>query len=79
MSLRIDPIRVEDGAWISSKCVIQKGVTIGRGCVVAPLSVVHKSTRPFSIVGGNPAKFIRDRVLDPNQSASAAQADSAAT
>ena len=61
MSLRIDPITVEDGVWISSMCVVQKGLTIGRGSIVTPLSVVHRSVEPHSIVGGNPAKFIRAR------------------
>ena len=64
MSLRIDPIIIEDGAWISSMCFVQKGVTGGRGSIVTPMSVVHKSIGPFSIVGGNPAKFIRWRASD---------------
>ena len=61
MSLRIDPIVIEDGAWITSMCVVQKGVTIGAGTVVTPLSVVHRSLPPGWICGGNPAVTIRPR------------------
>jgi putative colanic acid biosynthesis acetyltransferase WcaF len=61
MDLRIEPISIEDGVWISTKCVIQMGVTIGRSAVVTPLSVVHKSLDPEGIYGGNPCRFIKRR------------------
>lgn len=61
MDLRVAPIVIEDGAWISSKCVVQMGVTIGRSAVVTPLSVVHRSLLPEGIYGGNPCRFIRWR------------------
>ena len=43
MDLHVAPIIIEDGVWITSKCVVQMGVTIGRSAVVTPLSVVHRS------------------------------------
>jgi putative colanic acid biosynthesis acetyltransferase WcaF len=55
------PIVIEDGAWITAKCVVQMGVTIGRAAVVTPLSVVHRSLEPEGIYGGNPCHFIRNR------------------
>lgn len=61
MDLCIAPIVIEDGAWITSKCVVQKGVTIGRSAVVTPLSVVHQSLEAEGVYGGNPCKFIRKR------------------
>lgn len=61
MDLIVDPIIIEDGAWITSKCVIQSGVTIGRSALVTPLSVVHCSLEPDGIYGGNPCRFIRGR------------------
>jgi putative colanic acid biosynthesis acetyltransferase WcaF len=61
MDLRVSPIVVEDGAWVSSKCVIQMGVTIGESAVVTPLSVVHRSLEPGGIYGGNPCVFIKKR------------------
>jgi putative colanic acid biosynthesis acetyltransferase WcaF len=61
MDLRVSPIVIEDGAWISSRCIVQMGVTVGRSAVVTPLSVVHKSLEPAGIYGGNPCKLIRGR------------------
>lgn len=59
-----DAILIEDGAWITSMCVIQKGVTVGRSAVVTPLSVVHRSLAPDGIYGGNPCRLIRRRFKD---------------
>ncbi|MBN3769185.1 glycosyltransferase [Burkholderia sp. Se-20378] len=53
------PIVIEDGAWIGFESVIMKGVRIGRGAVVAARSVVTKDVAPFSVYGGNPARFIK--------------------
>ncbi|MBN3757018.1 putative colanic acid biosynthesis acetyltransferase [Paraburkholderia sp. Tr-20389] len=61
MDLCVAPIVIEDGAWISSKCVVQMGVTIGRSAVVTPLSVVHRSLEAEGVYGGNPCRFIRKR------------------
>ena len=43
---------------------ILKGVTIGRGCIVAAGAVVNKSTPPYSIVGGVPAKVLKMRFTE---------------
>jgi putative colanic acid biosynthesis acetyltransferase WcaF len=64
MDLRVEPIVIEDGVWITSKCIIQMGVTIGRSAVVTPLSVVHRSLAPEGVYGGNPCRFLRKR-FDP--------------
>lgn len=61
MDLRVAPIVIEDGVWITAKCVVQMGVTIGRSAVVTPLSVVHRSLEPEGVYGGNPCRFIRKR------------------
>ncbi|RKE26220.1 putative colanic acid biosynthesis acetyltransferase WcaF [Paraburkholderia sp. BL23I1N1] len=61
MDLRVAPIVIEDGVWITSKCVVQMGVTVGRSAVVTPLSVVHRSLDPEGVYGGNPCRFIRNR------------------
>jgi len=52
------PIHIENRAWIGFGATIMKGVTIGEGAIVAAKSVVTKDVAPFTIVGGNPAKFI---------------------
>jgi putative colanic acid biosynthesis acetyltransferase WcaF len=61
MDLHVAPIIIEDGVWITSKCVVQMGVTIGRSAVVTPLSVVHRSLDAEGVYGGNPCRFIRKR------------------
>ncbi len=61
MDLRVAPIIIEDGVWLSSHCLVQMGVTIGRSAVVTPMSVVHKSLEPAGIYGGNPCRFIKRR------------------
>jgi acetyltransferase-like isoleucine patch superfamily enzyme len=54
------PTTVEEGAWVGCNSIILKGVTVGRGAVVASGSVVNKSVPPFTIVGGNPAKVLKE-------------------
>ncbi|MBU3928896.1 MAG: acyltransferase [Bacteroidetes bacterium] len=53
------PIVVEDEVWIGANAVITAGVTIGKHSIVAAGSVVVKSVPPYSIVGGNPAKILK--------------------
>ena len=49
---------VEEDVWIGANVTILAGVTIGRGCVVGSGAVVRKSTPPYSMVLGNPARII---------------------
>jgi acetyltransferase-like isoleucine patch superfamily enzyme len=58
--VRKAPIVIEDDVWIGFKSSILKGVTIGRGAVVAACSVVTKDVAPYTLVGGNPARVIAD-------------------
>lgn len=53
------PVRIEDDAWICFKASILKGVTVGRGAVVAAGAVVTKDVPPFALVAGNPARLVR--------------------
>jgi acetyltransferase-like isoleucine patch superfamily enzyme len=53
------PITIKQNAWIGMDSLIMKGVTIGEGAIVAARSVVTKDVAPFTIVGGNPAVFIK--------------------
>jgi len=54
-------IVIEGDNWIGANSVILKGVTIGRGAVVAAGAVVTKDVPPYAIVGGCPAKVIKYR------------------
>jgi maltose O-acetyltransferase len=53
------PIVIEDGAWIGAGAIILRGVTIGTKSVVAAGAVVTKDVPPYVVVGGNPAKIIK--------------------
>ncbi len=54
-------IILEGDNWIGANATILKGVTIGYGSIVAAGAVVTHSSPPYSIVGGVPAKKIKDR------------------
>jgi len=53
------PVKICDGAWLGAKSIVLKGVTIGEGAVVGAGSVVTKDVEPYTVVAGNPAKFIK--------------------
>jgi len=57
----VAPIKIMNDVWIGANCLITAGVTIGEGAVVAGGSVVTKNVLPNQIVGGVPAKLIRER------------------
>ena len=54
-------IIIDDDVWIGFDAIINSGVHIGQGAIVASGSVVTKDVEPYSIVGGNPAKHIKYR------------------
>lgn len=55
-----DPISVGDGVWIGACVTVLGGVTIGEGAVVAAGAVVTRDVPANTLVGGVPAKVIRD-------------------
>lgn len=59
----IEPIIVEDNVWVGSRAVILKGVRIGKGAVIANNSVVSKDVPPHTLVGGIPAKVLKENVV----------------
>ena len=54
------PIRIGKKVWIGSNAVITQGVTIGDGAVIAAGAVVTKDVPERTVVGGVPAKVIRE-------------------
>lgn len=58
-NVKFAPVVIKNKAWIGFNSIILKGVTIGEGAIVASGSVVTKNVPDFAIVGGNPAKIIK--------------------
>lgn len=57
------PISIENQAWVCADSFIAPGVTVGQGAVVGARSAVFKDVQPWTVVGGNPAKFIKKREI----------------
>lgn len=55
---------VGNDVWFGRECVVMPGVKIGDGAIIAAYSVVTKDVEPYSVVGGNPARFRKKRFDD---------------
>lgn len=55
------PIVIDDDVWIGRDVTIMVGRHIKKGTIVAACSVVTKDFPEYSIIGGNPAKLIKNR------------------
>lgn len=62
------PISIGDDAWICAQSFIGPGVVIGAGAVVGAASVVTGAVEPWTVVSGNPAAFLKKRVLNTGPS-----------
>ncbi|WP_282069429.1 putative colanic acid biosynthesis acetyltransferase [Olleya namhaensis] len=58
------PIILKDQSWVGASAFIGLGVTIGQGAVVGATASVYKDVEFWTVVGGNPAKFIKKRVIN---------------
>lgn len=57
------PITIADRAWVCAEAFVGQGVTVGEGAVCAARAVVIKDVEPWTVVGGNPAKYLKMRKL----------------
>ena len=57
------PIVIKDLAWICADAFVGPNVTVGEGAIVGARAVVMKDVEPWAIMTGNPAKFVKRRVL----------------
>jgi virginiamycin A acetyltransferase len=55
---------IGNDVWLGNSVTIMPGIKIGDGAIIGTNSVVTKDVEPYSIVGGNPAQFIRKRFDD---------------
>ncbi len=58
------PIIIKERAWIGMDSFISMGVTIGEFSVVGARSSVFKDVSEWIVVGGVPAKYIKDRTIE---------------
>lgn len=61
------PICIDHHAWVCAEAFVGPGVTIGEGSVVAGRSVVMRDVDAWKVVGGNPAKVLKERVLEESE------------
>ena len=54
-------IIIGDDVWVGANAVILPNVKVGKGAIIGANAVVTKNVKPYSIVGGVPAKFIKFR------------------
>lgn len=63
MALQTEPITIGNSVWVASRAIILPGTKLGDGCVVAAGAVISKDVQEWTVVGGNPAKELKKRVL----------------
>lgn len=63
LPLTTAPIVIGDGVWVAADAFVGPGVTVGEGAVVGARAAVFKNVEPWTVVGGNPAKFLKKREI----------------
>lgn len=58
------PIMISNQAWVGAGAFVGMGVNVGEGAVVGARAAVFKSVEEWTVVGGNPAKFLKKRVIN---------------
>lgn len=61
MALIKSPIRIDDGVWITTRCLVQGGTRIGRSSLLTPMTVARGSFPANAIISGNPGIIIGQR------------------
>ena len=54
-------VTIGNDVWIGANVIILPGITIGNGCIIAGGAVVTHNVPDYAVVGGNPARIIKDR------------------
>lgn len=63
MELSHKPIVIGDNAWVAARAFVGPGVTVGEGAVVAACAVVTEDVAPWTVVAGNPVRFVKKREI----------------
>lgn len=61
--LILKPITISSQVWIAADAFVGPGVFIGEGALVGARASVFRDVLPWTIVGGNPSKFIKKREI----------------
>jgi putative colanic acid biosynthesis acetyltransferase WcaF len=61
MALLTSPITIGAGTWVTSRCLVLGGTSIGRNSLVSPMSVVRGAYAANKVISGNPARAVSDR------------------
>lgn len=67
LPLMTAPIEIGKHAWVTADVFVGPGVTVGEGAVAGVRSCVYKDVEPWTIVAGNPATFLKKRVIRESQ------------
>ena len=67
MELTYAPVVIGDDVWIAARAIVLPNVRIGDGAVVAAGAVVTKDVEPWTVVGGNPARILKKRILKQSE------------
>lgn len=63
LPLLTPPIFVRDQSWVCADSFIGPNVTVGEGAVLGARAVVVRNVEPWTVVAGNPAQFVKKRVM----------------
>ena len=58
------PIKIGDEVWVCADAFVGPNISIGEGAVVGARAVVTRDVAPWAVVAGNPAKFVKTRVIE---------------
>lgn len=61
MALVTLPIRIEDGAWITARCLVTGGVVIGKSAMIRPMTPVHQDVPANAVAASSAIKFVGKR------------------
>jgi putative colanic acid biosynthesis acetyltransferase WcaF len=61
--LRVEPIQLDDAAWVGAQSILLPGAHLSAGAVLAAGSVTGGVIPPCQIYSGNPARFVRQRII----------------
>ena len=61
--LIVKPIIIEDGAWVGARAIVAPGIRLRSHSILTAGSVLTKDTEPYKVYSGNPAGYVKDRII----------------